>query len=484
MKAVAVVVSVTDGGPVVGPTRGDLDRLVGFRSAWYGCLTRWSDTLFEVGDAVLCGPDRVACLPQLSLEAPCRRGWGSVYAALAAGGVDTGAAREVLAGYLPRGWWPVFAVDITAWPRPHARTSPRRGMCRVPDPAGDRRGRAVPGWAYQWVCQVSPEPDSWTAPADVVRIDPGDNANEVAAAQMVGVAGRLAGRWPGVVPVFCLDGGYCPITATMAVARHRDHPARVIVRIRRDRVFYAQPAARPPGTPGRHRIHGARFACADPATWPTPTAHLSILDDRYGMVRVQAWTGLHPRPAARRRWGRQATADARPGRRAPIVSGTVVRISLQHTPEPGPAPTIWLWTAGPDQLNLDLIWRAYLRRFGIEHSNRFVKQHLGWTTPAVRTPEQADRWTWIVVAAHTQIRLARPLVADQRLPWERRRPPATLTPMRVRRGFRSLTPLLPPVTRPPKPSRPGPGRPPGSRNRQPTTHHKVIIKGRRSRQRR
>jgi hypothetical protein len=53
-------------------------------------------------------------------------------------------------------------------------------------------------------------------------------------------------------------------------------------------------------------------------------------------------------------------------------------------------------------------------------------------------PEQADRWTWLVIAAYTQLRLARAVVADQRLPWERRAKPGKLTPYRVRRGFPRL----------------------------------------------
>src|SRR5450759_3139111 len=49
---------------------------------------------------------------------------------------------------------------------------------------------------------------------------------------------------------------------------------------------------------------------------------------------------------------------------------------------------------------------------------------LGWTTPRVRLPEQTDRWTWLVVAAYTQLRLARGLLADHKLPWQRRATPA------------------------------------------------------------
>jgi hypothetical protein len=77
------------------------------------------------------------------------------------------------------------------------------------------------------------------------------------------------------------------------------------------------------------------------------------------------------------------------------------------------------------------------------------------------------------VAAHTQLRLARPLAADLRRPWEKPTEPGRLTPARVRRGFRNLRPNLPCPARAPKPNRPGPGRPPGSKNRYPATRYDV-----------
>jgi hypothetical protein len=97
---------------------------------------------------------------------------------------------------------------------------------------------------------------------------------------------------------------------------------------------------------------------------------------------------------------------------------------------------LWLWWVGPEglQLDLDLAWRAYVCRFDLEHTIRLCKQTLGWTTPRPRHPQQADRWTWLVLAAYTQLRLAKTVVADQRLPWERPRAPSRLSPYRVRRG--------------------------------------------------
>jgi hypothetical protein len=57
-----------------------------------------------------------------------------------------------------------------------------------------------------------------------------------------------------------------------------------------------------------------------------------------------------------------------------------------------------------------------------------IKQALDRTRPKLRTPEAAGRWTWLVVAAHTRLRLARPLAADLRRPWEKPTEPGRLTP--------------------------------------------------------
>ena len=76
------------------------------------------------------------------------------------------------------------------------------------------------------------------------------------------------------------------------------------------------------------------------------------------------------------------------------MTGTVIRVDVEHLPKPTSRTkkTLWLWAAGPE-LDLDICWRAYLRRFDIEHTFRFLKNTLGWTAPSLRTPEQADRWT-------------------------------------------------------------------------------------------
>jgi hypothetical protein len=150
------------------------------------------------------------------------------------------------------------------------------------------------------------------------------------------------------------------------------------------------------------------------------------------------------------------------------VEGTLIRLQVEHLPGARAAKPVWLWTSavGADADAVTRCWQAYLRRFDLEHTIRFAKQVLGWTRPKLRCPAAADRWTWLVLAAHTQLRLARPLAADLRRPWEKPLPTERRTPARVRRGFRYLRAKTLQPARAPKPAHPGPGRPPGVTNRQ------------------
>ena len=93
------------------------------------------------------------------------------------------------------------------------------------------------------------------------------------------------------MPLFAFDAGYDPVPLSLGLA---DTRAAILVRLRSDRCFYADPTSQP--RTGRPRRHGAKFACADPATWPAPTAEYAVEDGQYGRVRVRAWGGLHTIP--------------------------------------------------------------------------------------------------------------------------------------------------------------------------------------------
>jgi hypothetical protein len=430
-----------------------LGELRTFRMALHRSLGRRRDALFEMIDAASCG-GAVDSLPRLSLVPVHQRRHGSVYAALSHGTIDTPQLSATLARHPLAGALPAFAVDVSVVARCDAETSPGRAYYH--HPSRHSAGQPiVAGWAYSWVAQLGTERSSWTAPVDAVRLAPGERPETVAVRQIRALAPQLAG---GPVPVFVFDAGYSPSLLTAALAEVR---AGVLVRFRDDRVFFHSAAPPARGHGGRPPRHGAAFRCAVESTWGEPDAAVVEEDPACGRVDVRCWGGLHGRVV---RGPGKGVGKGR-GPDQPLVIGWVVRVALDRTPgQARPLKPLWLWYAGPLPPNPRRLWRAYVHRFDVEHTLRFCKERLGWDRARVRTPEQMDRWTWAVLAAYTQLRLARGLIADCRLPWERPRPPDQLTPWRVLRSFGDLLAPLGTPASAPKPCGRSPGRPKGSRS--------------------
>ncbi|MCA1698547.1 MAG: transposase [Actinobacteria bacterium] len=438
-----------------------LDALHTFRDSLYRCFDRRVDVLFEMGDALLTAAQVVPSPVHLSLEPAHRRGWASLYAALDRGRIDAEALRKLLVRYplaaAVGDETPVYAVDVSVWPRCDAESSPQRGYYY--HPSRHSAGQPiVAGWAYQFIARIGFARESWTAPMDVKRVHPTRNANAVAAEQVKALLLRSPPE--EAIPLFVFDAGYDPVQLQQGLEGSRW--CQILVRLRAGRCFYADPSG-PPAPTGRSRRHGRKFECKDPATWPEPSAEYVCEDDAgYGKVHVRAWANLHPKVQAHAGRGSRGPT--------PIVRGTLVLVEVERLPrgERRREPRVlWLWWhGGPEGAapELDLLWRAYARRFDVEHTFRFLKQTLGWTTPRLRHPEQADRWTWLVLAAYTQLRLARACVADRRLPWERRYAPGQLTPCRVHRAVSALLVELGTPAKPPKPCGRSPGRPKGRRS--------------------
>lgn len=459
---------VADAG-VAGVVGTGLVGLAEFRRRLYGCFGLWSDALFELTDALAGAAGPIRSVAELMFEPPARRGWGSLYQALEHGTLDLDAARDLLAAQLPRNGPLLFAIDASKFARPDTRVVPDVGMQWC---AGRRM--AVPGWSMQWLVRVgdgvgdggslSAPKTSWAPPMDVRRVPTGGSGNEIAALQIADLVARLARRGAAAspaVPLFLLDVGYCPIYLTQNLPAG----AQILVRLRGDRVFFGRPPVHSPAAAGRPRKHGDRFALDEPDTWADADAEHTKTHPDGTIVRVRAWHDKHPEPRARRKW---AGTD--------VVEGTLIRRETLFAG--GHTQVWWLWWAGPpDAFDLELVGDAYRHRFTCEHGFRFAKQDLFWTGHTPIDPDQAQRWSWLVALAYTQLHLARPHAVDRRLPWEKPCRPEQLTPRRVRRVFRQVSADLGTPARSPKPSRPGPGRPKGSRNKHARPRQPVIKKG-------
>jgi len=413
-------------------TAKQLNNIIEFRQSVYeGFLNREQDAQFELADALLLSPG-VETFPALSQSPVFRRSWPSAYTAIERGEQDDDWLRAYLSKQVPANEVCVFAIDPTVWPRPRSRTLEGLRYEQSPTQAIERRS-TVKGYAYSMLAWIPERGKSWALPVDTRRMVGKQTTVEVGVEQ---VKTLCANRPEATLDVIVGDGSFGNHHFLGGV---KNLSCTVVVRLRCDRVLYGEPG--PYSGLGRPRVHGRRFAFKEPETWGPPDEELWFFDSRYGLVRLRCWYGLH------------AKQDA-------TTPFDVIRaeVHLERDKPPGP---IWLATMGAPEASCYRKWLWFDQRWPIEPAIRFRKGRLRWTLPQFQQPERCDRWTLLVDVAYWQIWLARDLVTDQPLPWQK--PQTDLTPGRVTLGLGALfaqfqTPATSPQTRGKSPGWPS-GRP-------------------------
>jgi hypothetical protein len=257
----------------------------------------------------------------------------------------------------------------------------------------------VPGWKYLWIAALTPGVSSWTALLETRRLRPGEDETAVTAERLRVVVKRLkeAGHWKPEDPdiLIVMDSGY---DITRLAYLLTGLPVTLIGRVRSNRVFHTPAGSRKGPTKGRQPRHGKRLALSDAATWPEPATTTTNPTPNYGTATATAWNGLHQRLERRGGWA-DHTGEL------PTIPGTLIRLTVERLPHTRTPDPVWLWCSNntPAPENIDHWWSMYLRRFDLEHTFRFLKHTLGWTRPILRDPTAADRWTWLILAAHTQL---------------------------------------------------------------------------------
>jgi hypothetical protein len=82
---------------------------------------------------------------------------------------------------------------------------------------------------------------------------------------------------------------------------------------------------------------------------------------------------------------------------------------------------------GEEMPPLSEVWRLYLRRFTVDHWYRNALQRLHWTLPKLSTTKQSVgeaspkglRWSDLMPMMTWELWLARDIVADNPLPWQK-----------------------------------------------------------------
>ena len=405
-------------------TKEYINKLIEFRQAVYehGMIRR-RDALFDLLDALVAS-GTVLSFAFLSQSAQFRRKWPSLYAAVEDGRLDSLWLRDYLARQVPGTGVQHFALDGSPWPRPRARTLDDRQY--VYQASSDVNGGTIAvGYPYsllEWVTQAH---TSWSLPVDARRVSSAQTAQEVGAEQIRTFAQARA-TWSTALDVVACDGKYGNCGFLRSV---RGLPVGIVARLRCDRVLYLA-APLPNGKRGRPRVHGASFAFKDPGTWPDPDEMIALQDPLWGQVCLERWNELHEKKGA-------------------DVPYAVLRVRV-HLEREKPPAALWLaWLAPAEKiLPLEGIWRAYEHRWPIEPSLHFRKETLGWTQPKFQSKEAGDRWTELTVLATWIVFLARPVVLDKPLPWQK--PQTQLTPQRVQQSLPSIFVLIGSPAGPPK----------------------------------
>ncbi len=435
-------------------TQEHINRLIEFRQAVYRHgFEKRRDALFDTLDALLSG-GTFASFACLSQSERFQRQWPSLYAAVEDGQADTQALRDLLVRQLPQKGICVFPLDGSSWPRPRSRVL--KDLQDVYQASSDVDGGHItvgyPSSLLEWGAEAQ---TSWSLPRDVRRISSDQTAQEAGVAHIQALAQARAGC-AEALDIGVADGKYGNGRFLSRVSGLR---VGMATRLRSDQVFY-RPAPPSPGKRGRPPKYGARFAFKDEQTWGEPDEVWEFQDERYGKVRLKRWNG-------------------RRDKRAPGLTCDLLRAET-HLEKDKPPEAVWFAWLPPLHPPADIvitaqtIWTAYVHRWPMEPAMRFRKESLGWTVPRFQSAETGDTWTWLVALAHWMLFLARPIVRDHPLPWQKAQ--SRLTPQRVRQRLGTIFVQIGTPAQPPKPR----GKPPGwtkGKRRTPKERHKVVKKG-------
>lgn len=385
-------------------TQEHFNKLKQFRQAAYPLLGNAKDALFELGDAVL-QMRTIQSFAELSCAPVFRRQWPSVYEALQDGRPDRQGLMGLYLQQLATSDAPlVLAGDHTAWEHLWADSLAGRSYQHQPSAIPGRKPITI-GHGYSTLAVIPEREGSWALPVRHERIQ-NQKPIESGAQQLALVCQQLPRR-----PLSIWDSEYGCAGFLRATA---EIPADKLIRLRTNLCLEKPPQLKA----GRKKLpkHGDPFKFRDPSTWG-PADATDIYDDpAFGPLVVRLWHDLRFRQA---------------------VELPFLVAHIERTQQPGTRrkPRI-IWLAWLGQPPPEHWWSRYARRYPIDHWYRFAKGRLHWTTPKLATPQQGERWSDLMPLLTWELWLARGVVADQPLPWQKPQP--KLPPGRVCQAMQSL----------------------------------------------
>ncbi|MEO8971379.1 MAG: transposase [Ktedonobacteraceae bacterium] len=323
-----------------------------------------------------------------------------------------------------------IAVDSSNISRPDARTSADRTVIHLPNLPLVENAISV-GWTFSTVVLIPEQTSRWTPLLDQQRITSTQTAIAVAIAQLQALRPLfgnrrviiLADRWYGMAEFLraCQTPGYS-----------------VLIRLKSNRKLYRVPVrVHRRGAPPKD---GPLFQGKSPQTHGVADEVSAEQDQTGRTTRISAWNHLH--------FQQDRELELR-----------VIRVEREAATGTKRDPRVSWFVMLDAVIPLSQVAQHYGRRFSQEHGYRFLKQHLLWTRVHVRTPEQFERWSWVLVLVFNQLYLVRACGQALHRPWERTDRP--VTPQQVRRVMPTILWQVGTPARRCQPRGKSPGRPKG-----------------------
>ena len=395
-----------------------LSKLQAFRQEAHSYLVRAKDATFELMDAIML-TRKADSMADLSLCPVFRRKWSSAYESVQ----DTRPQRNKLMKLYIQQIEPegriLLAGDHTTWSRPNASTLKERTYEHYAQ--GGLGGKPVTvGYGYSTLALIPEAEGSWALPLRHERITSWETPIQKAVWQLKKVCPKLPSR---AISCWDIEYGCAPFITQTA-----DIEVDKIIRLRSNLCLWTSPPAY--SGRGRRRIHGTKFKLLDESTWDEPAQTTELEDGKLGKLKIRLWHELHLR-------------------KSPLHPMSVILVErLKPDGSKRVAKPMWLAFIGESMPSYTEIFQYYLRRFGVEHWYRFAKQRLHWTLPKFSTPEQSDRWSDLMPLITWQLWLARDIVKDNPLPWQKIAP--KLTPGRVAQSIGAILAVIHTPAKPPK----------------------------------
>lgn len=425
----------------------DSTRLKHIRQQVYDCFERGADALFNLADALL-SESQAQSLPELSVSPFFERQWPSIYEALEDGRINVEQLRalwvKALLSERAESELIWIGVDTSNLSRAEAVTSADRTIIHLPNLPLVDKAIGI-GWTFSTVVLIPEQASSWTPILDQERVSSEQTAIEVAIAQLQALRPLfgsrrviiLADRWYGT-PEFlraCHELGYS-----------------VLIRLKSNRKLYRVPV----------RTHQRGAPPKDGPLFQGKRAQThGLADEVYSQeqasgrkVEISRWDHLHFQQDRE-------------------LELSVIKVEREAAKGSKRDPRVSWFVMLDAVIPLSQVAQHYGRRFSQEHGYRFLKQALLWNRVHVRTPEQFERWSWLVALVLNQLYLARQLGQAMHRPWERSDRP--VTPQQVRRVMPTILLQLGTPARPCQPRGKSPGRAKGFRP-QPAARFPVVWK--------